>query len=40
MINQLGRGEDVRQLTVSFNTSEGEVQRKLHGLSNQHAGET
>ncbi|CAI6357087.1 unnamed protein product [Macrosiphum euphorbiae] len=31
-------GEAVRQLAVSFNTNEGEIQRKLHGLRNQHAG--
>lgn len=34
------RGEAFRQLTKTFETSEGEIQRKLHGLRNQHAGET
>ncbi|XP_025193634.1 uncharacterized protein LOC112593457 [Melanaphis sacchari] len=38
--DRLARGEAVRQLAVSFNTSEGEILRKLHGLRNQHAGET
>lgn len=38
--DKLTRGEAVRQLAVSFNTSEGEIQRKLHVLRNQHAGET
>lgn len=38
--DKITREEAVRQLAVSFNKSECEIQRKLHGLRNQHAGET
>jgi len=38
--DKLAREESVRQLAVSFNTSEGEIERKLHGLRNHHAGKT
>ncbi|KAL4120995.1 hypothetical protein QTP88_013586 [Uroleucon formosanum] len=38
--DKLAKGEAVRQLAVSFNTTESEIQRKLHGLRNQHADES
>lgn len=38
--NKVVSEETVRQLAVSFNTSERKIQRKLHSLRNQHADET
>lgn len=38
--DKLMKSEVLRQLAITFETSDGEIQRKLHGLRNQHAGET